>query len=123
MPTPRRRCFFALPPMLLALAASGCGGGQHGGGVETLTREAKLNGMTCTLNLKEAKDPELTWAVTDRVIALFSGHRVEVEKNQVTLDGKTKPLPPRTEGVTIDFENNEVTIRAGGQPLFGPQVR
>jgi hypothetical protein len=79
--------------------------------------------MSCILNIKGENDPELTWVVTDRVIAVFNNHRIEVEKTQVTLDGKTKKLPKGVESVTIDSENGAVTIRAGGSPLFGPSVK
>jgi hypothetical protein len=118
----RRLCFVAFSNVILALTGAGCGGP----GVpvpESLTREAKLDGMTVTLEIKDEKAPELNWAVTDRVIADFSGHRVEVEKKQVTLDGVTKKLPANTQNVTIQFENDKVSIRANETPLFGPQAK
>lgn len=104
------------------LSGFGCGGEHSTGRLETQRREAKLDGMTCTLTIKSQKDPELNWAVTDRVLASFSGHQVEVDNKQVTFDGKSKPIPKGTQDITIDFENDAVTIRAGGKPLFGPSA-
>src|SRR3954451_17917641 len=91
----RRRCRIAFMIGLLALTEAGCG--RPGvPAPESLTREANLGGMTCTLNIRNERAPELNWAVTDnRVFADFSGHRVMVEKGQVTLDGETKKLPGR----------------------------
>jgi hypothetical protein len=118
----RRQCVIAFTIGLLALTGAGCGG--PGEPVpESLSREAKLDGMTVTLEIKNQKAPELNWAVTDRVIADFSGHRVEVEKTQVTLDDVTKKLPAKPANVAIVFENDNVSIRADGTPLFGPEAK
>ncbi len=101
---------------------AGCGG-SRAPTIESLTREGKIGGLTCVLNLKNAKDPELSWSVTDCVLTNFSGHRVVVEKDQVTLDSVTRKLPSGTSNVTIDYDNDALSIRAGGKPLFGPDAK
>jgi hypothetical protein len=106
---------------LLLAPISGCGAPPSASGNQT--REAKVNGMTVVLTTKSDKDTELTWGVTDRVITSFSGHRAEVAKDSVTLDGTTKKLPKGVEGVTIDYENGAVTIRANGKPVFDPSAK
>jgi hypothetical protein len=114
--------WFVVSTLLLALAETGCGGGsQVASGNQT--REAKLDGMTCRLTIKGDHDPELTWAVTDRVISDFDNHHVEVEKNKVTLDSGSKPLPAGVRAVEIDDENKVVTISADGKALFGPAAK
>jgi hypothetical protein len=118
MVLPNHRCVVVISTVLLALGGAGCGGG----GGSPVTREAKLDGMTVVLTIKSDRDPELTWAVTDRVIGDFSRHHVEVEKNQVTFDTQKKPLPKGVAGVTIDAENGTVTIRADGEPHLGPEI-
>lgn len=118
----RRRLLLAFSAMLLPLGGAGCGGSGPPA-PESLTKEAKVDGMSVVLNVKNQKAPEVSWVVTDRVVADFSGNHVEVAKNQVTSGGKVKKLPPRTELVTIDYENNEVTIRANGTPILGPGIK
>jgi hypothetical protein len=121
----RHGCVVVLSSLLSALSGAGCGEGgvmQSTDG-KTLTREAKLDGMTCSLKLKSEKGTELSWSVTDRVIATFGAHRVEVEKQQVTLDNKTKKLPKGVGSVTIESENNVVTIQADGKPLFDASTK
>jgi hypothetical protein len=118
----RRHGLFVFATVILALIEAGCGA-PSGGRIETLTREGKVGGMTCVLTIKSQKDPELNWAVTDRVVANFSGHQVEVDTKKATLDNKTKDLPKSAKSVTIDFANDTVTIRADGKPLFGPAAR
>jgi hypothetical protein len=108
--------------MLLALCGIACGG--PGTPVpESLTREAKLDGMTVTLSIKDQKASELNWAVTDSVVADFNGHHVVVEKKQVTLDGKTKKLPTNTTKLAIDYQNDTVVVRANDTPVFGPGAK
>jgi hypothetical protein len=115
-----RWCSIASSTLLLA-SMYGCGGPPSASGNQT--REAKVNGMTVVLTTRSDKDTELTWGVTDRVITSFAGHRAEVAKDSVTLDGNTKKLPKGVEGVTIDYENGAVTVRANGKPVFGPPAR
>ena len=117
-----RRCF-ALAALIPVLALAGCGGGMTSSSIESLTREGKVGGMTCVLNLKDAKDPELSWSVTDRVLTNFCGHRVIVEKDQVTLDSVPKKIPSGVNKVTIDLEKDVLSIRADGKPVFGPDAK
>src|SRR5258708_23111568 len=90
----RSQCVIAFTIGLLALTGAGCGGP----GVpvpESLSRDAKLDGITVTLEIKNEKAPELNSAVTHPVVANFSGHRVAVDQTQVTLDAPTKNLPAK----------------------------
>jgi hypothetical protein len=118
-----RSWHFAISALLAALVLTelGCGGPAVAPGDQT--REAKLGGMSCRLTIKSDHDTELNWAVTDRIVADFDGHHVEIGMSRVTVDSRSKPLPKGTEGVDVQYENKVVTVRADGKPLVGAQTK
>ncbi|SIO36124.1 hypothetical protein SAMN05444166_4093 [Singulisphaera sp. GP187] len=108
---------------LSVLLLAGCTPSGAPGPTGSQSREADLNGLKCELKIQSEKDPELTWAVTDRVVAGFDGHQLEIAKTQVTLDNQQKKLPAGTTSVTINVVDHDVTIQADGKALFAPPAR